>query len=79
MFNGITGRLCRKCASERGETQVGVIIAVVGFGCVISMFVFLDGCIQTHKESKGDKNRERWERQNKPRPTYDRKGYQVRL
>ena len=52
---------------QRGETQVGVILWMLGLGVAISVLMTLQSCIYSYKEGKLDRRREQWiERHRRP-------------
>ena len=69
----------RYLRAEAGETQTGVVIIALILGVACSIFYILGDFITDHQDEKERINRERVQNQNRPSPTYNRKGYQVKM
>ena len=79
MNKNIHQKKSRFLRSEAGETQTGVVIIALILGVACSIFYFVGDFLTDHKDTKERLNRERVERQDRPAPSYNRKGYQVRM
>ena len=67
-----------RALSERGETQLGVVLAAVVLGVGCWAVFSLEACIRDHKDSKVQKRHDQYMSQFKPRTVRKLSGYSVK-